>query len=277
MEQHPFLEDLYKRNSEALISFPDKQRACKFIDHLFNFLFLPKSVRNKQLFDLEKEYEFLQNQFSTILYDLIQDSDKAQQITEIYFEAMPRIYNQLLEDAQAILHFDPAAKSIEEVLVTYPGFFSTAIYRLSHELQELKIQLLPRLFTEHAHSKTGIDINPGAQIGSSFFIDHGTGIVIGETAIIGNNVKIYQGVTLGAINVAKELAETKRHPTIENNVIIYSGATILGGSTIIGHDSIIGGNVWLTHGVPSHSIVYNKSEVAVKDNLPYEDVINFVI
>jgi serine O-acetyltransferase len=139
------------------------------------------------------------------------------------------------------------------------------------------VKILPRIFTEYAHGKTGIDIHPGATIGKSFFIDHGTGIVIGETTVIGDNVKIYQGVTLGALNVSKDKASTKRHPTIEDNVIIYSGATILGGETIIGHDSVIGGNVWLTYSVLPNSIVYHKSEVAVKDKYPDAEVLNFVI
>ncbi len=135
----------------------------------------------------------------------------------------------------------------------------------------------PRLLSEYAHSKTGIDIHPGATIGASFFIDHGTGIVIGETTVIGNNVKIYQGVTLGAMNVAKSDATTKRHPTIGDNVVIYSGATILGGATNIGNDCIIGGNVWLTYSVPPFSIVYHKSEIKVRDNNPLPEALNFVI
>ena len=136
---------------------------------------------------------------------------------------------------------------------------------------------MPRLLSEFAHSKTGIDIHPNATIGESFTIDHGTGIVIGETAIIGNSVKLYQGVTLGALNVDKSQAITKRHPTIEDNVIIYSGATILGGRTVIGHDSIIGGNVWLTNSVESYSIVYHKSEIKVREKYNFSEVLNFVI
>jgi serine O-acetyltransferase len=175
------------------------------------------------------------------------------------------------------LKFDPAARSVEEVLVAYPGFYATAVYRLSHQLWEQGVEILPRLFTEYAHSKTGVDIHPGAHIGESFCIDHGTGIVIGETTIIGNNVKIYQGVTLGALQVSKDSAIVKRHPTIEDNVTIYSGATILGGQTVIGHDSIIGGNVWLTYSVPSFSVVYHKSEVKVRDKNPFPEPLNFVI
>jgi serine O-acetyltransferase len=198
-------------------------------------------------------------------------------MTEQFFEAIPLLYAKLMKDAEALLKFDPAARSVEEVLVAYPGFYATAVYRLSHQLWEQGVEILPRLFTEYAHSKTGVDIHPGANIGESFCIDHGTGIVIGETTIIGNNVKIYQGVTLGALQVSKDSAIVKRHPTIEDNVTIYSGATILGGQTVIGRDSIIGGNVWLTYSVPSFSVVYHKSEVKVRDKNPFPEPLNFVI
>jgi len=185
--------------------------------------------------------------------------------------------DNLWKDAQAIYDGDPAAESIDEVIIAYPGFLAISIYRFAHELYLLKIPLLPRLLSEYAHQVTGIDINPGAKIGDSFFIDHGTGIVIGETAEIGNNVKIYQGVTLGAMSVEKELAKMKRHPTIEDNVIIYSQAVILGGDTRIGHDSVIGGNVWLTQSVPPHSVVYHTSEVKVRKNGKFDAAIDFVI
>ena len=144
----------------------------------------------------------------------------------------------------------PAAKSREEVIRTYPGFYAVAAYRIAHQLHLLGIQGIPRIITEHAHSKTGIDIHPGAKIGNHFCIDHGTGVVIGETSVIGNHVKIYQGVTLGALSVNKEDATKKRHPTLEDNVVVYAGATILGGGTVIGRGSVIGGNVWLTESVP---------------------------
>lgn len=278
MSQESFIKRLFIQNSKSFSTFPDKELAEEFIDQLFDFLFLPKSVKHKQPSDLEKEYESLKGQFSSLVFDVLYDGNKTEEVTEIFFEAVPSIYHLLLKDAEAILQFDPAAKSVEEVLVAYPGFYATVVYRLSHQLFNQGIKILPRLFTEYAHSKTGIDINPGATIGKSFFIDHGTGIVIGETAIIGDNVKIYQGVTLGALNVTKELAKTKRHPTIEDNVIIYSGATILGGDTTIGHDSVIGGNVWLTYGVLPNSIVYHKSEIAVKDKMPITaEALNFVI
>jgi serine O-acetyltransferase len=175
------------------------------------------------------------------------------------------------------LNSDPAAKSIEEVITAYPGFFATFVYRMAHLLCQHECILLSRFFTEYAHSKTGIDIHPAAVIGRSFSIDHGTGVVIGETTIIGDHVKVYQGVTLGALNVSKAIASTKRHPTIEDNVVIYAGATILGGNTVVGSGSIIGGNVWLTNSVPPNSVVYHKSEVHVKDNNPFPEPLNFVI
>jgi serine O-acetyltransferase len=195
----------------------------------------------------------------------------------MFFDALPALYQKLLKDAEAILQSDPAAKSIGEVMAAYPGFYATVVYRLSNQLWKQGITLLPRLFSEYAHSRTGIDIHPGAEIGEAFSIDHGTGIVIGETTTIGDNVKIYQGVTLGALNVSKDKASMKRHPTIEDNVIIYSGATILGGQTIIGKGSVIGGNVWLTNSVPSNSVVYHKSEIHVKDNHQFPEPLNFVI
>jgi serine O-acetyltransferase len=152
-----------------------------------------------------------------------------------------------------------------------------AIYRLAHELYKLRIPIIPRIFTEHAHQITGIDIHPGAEIDSPFFIDHGTGIVIGETTKIGKNVKIYQGVTLGALSVDKSLSKVKRHPTIEDDVIIYSQSVILGGNTVIGKGCIIGGNSWLTQSVPPNSIVYSKMEMKVRSNEENFNTIDFVI
>ena len=277
MNQEAFINSLFNQNSKNFSLFPDKESAENFIDSLFNFLFLPKTVKHKQVADLTKEYESLKSHLSTLVYDVLLDSEKTQTVTANFFQIIPALYQELIKDANTILQFDPAAVSVEEVLVAYPGFYATAIYRLSHQLHKLGVTILPRIFTEYAHSKTGIDIHPCAEIGTSFFIDHGTGIVIGETSTIGNNVKIYQGVTLGALNVSKDKASTKRHPTIEDNVIIYSGATILGGNTIIGHDSVIGGNVWLTYSVLPNSIVYHKSEVAVKDKFPEIESFNFVI
>ena len=181
-----------------------------------------------------------------------------------FFMRVPFLKADMDNDARSIAENDPAASGVAEVILAYPGFYAIMVYRLAHELFKLGVPLLPRMISEQAHSTTGIDIHPGATIGKSFFIDHGTGIVIGETSIIGNRVKLYQGVTIGALNVTKALATVKRHPTIEDDVVIYAGATILGGSTIVGHDSIIGGNVWLTESVFPFSLVYHKSEVRIR-------------
>lgn len=172
-----------------------------------------------------------------------------------FFVQLPSIREALLLDAQAICDGDPAAHSVDEVILAYPGFYATAVYRLAHQLQGCRVPLVPRVLTEIAHRDTGIDIHPGAEIGASLAIDHGTGIVIGETAILGDRVKLYQGVTLGALSVEKRFAKTKRHPTIGDDVVIYANATILGGETVIGDGSRIGGNVWLTKSVPAHSVV----------------------
>lgn len=269
-----FIEELFQRSLGNVPNFPDKRQAASFADQLFAFLFTPRSDSREKLLIV---YEGLRSTFSSLVFDILKEETAAKQHTADFFTAIPGIYKQLLKDAAAIVEFDPAAESVEEVLVAYPGFFATAVYRIARQLYEQHLPTLPRLFSEHAHSKTGIDIHPGAQIGASFFIDHGTGIVIGETAVIGNHVKIYQGVTLGALNVAKELARSKRHPTIEDQVIIYSGATILGGNTIVGSHSVIGGNVWLTQSVAPHSIVYHKSEIVVRDKNPLPEPLNFVI
>ncbi|GAA4507814.1 hypothetical protein GCM10023172_39050 [Hymenobacter ginsengisoli] len=177
------------------------------------------------------------------------------------FNGLPMLREALLRDAEATLAADPAAQSMGEILSTYPGFYATALHRLAHALHQRGVPRLPRLLSEYAHQRTGIDIHPGARIGTAFCIDHGTGIVIGETAEIGAHVQIYQGVTLGALSVTKGLQGLKRHPTIEDHVVIYANATILGGSTVIGTRSIIGGNVWLTESVPSHSRVYHRAQL----------------
>ena len=202
---------------------------------------------------------------------------EAEEKTEAFFSRLSGVRERLYKDAACYLRNDPAAKSIEEVIISYPGFFALSIHRIAHELYTLGVPLIPRIFSEYAHSKVGIDIHPGATIGKNLFMDHGTGIVIGETTEIGNNVKIYQGVTLGAIYLEKKLSEVKRHPTVEDNVVIYSGATILGGSTVIGHDSTIGGGAWLTHSVIPYSLVYNKVDVKVKTVKGFEEPINYSI
>ncbi|HYF26839.1 MAG TPA: serine acetyltransferase [Baekduia sp.] len=193
-------------------------------------------------------------------------------VVERFFAALPGIRAALLLDAQAIYDGDPAAHSVDEVIVAYPGFYATAVYRLAHQLQGCEVPLVPRVLTEIAHRDSGVDIHPGARIGASFAIDHGTGIVIGETAVLGDRVKLYQGVTLGALSVEKRMAKTKRHPTIGDDVVIYANATILGGDTVIGSGSRIGGNVWLTRSVPAHSVVTPTARVdrADRDDEPLD-------
>ena len=173
-------------------------------------------------------------------------------------EEIPEIRRKIGLDVQAAFDGDPAAKSNEEVIVSYPGLQAITIYRIAHFLSVSGVPVIPRIMSEYAHGHTGIDINPAAKIGESFFIDHGTGVVIGESCEIGNNVKIYQGVTLGALSVKKELMNKKRHPTIEDNVTIYANATILGGKTVIGKGSIIGGNTWVTESVPPNTVLTQK-------------------
>ncbi len=184
-----------------------------------------------------------------------------ERLVERFFASLADVHQRLSEDARAIFEGDPAAKSVDEVLLTYPGFFAIAVFRVANLLQRLGMPLLPRLLTEVAHEKTGVDIHPGATIGRRFCIDHGTGIVIGETTHIGDGVKLYQGVTLGALTVEKGLADSKRHPTIGDEVVIYAGATILGGQTNVGHHSIVAGNAFVTTSVPAISVVTRKSEV----------------
>lgn len=176
-----------------------------------------------------------------------------------FVRTIPRLRELLKLDVEAAIDGDPAAKSYDEVIFSYPGVFAITVYRIAHEVYRLGVRLIPRIMTEYAHRETGIDIHPGARIGRRFFIDHGTGVVIGETTEIGENVRIYQGVTLGALSFPKEgvwtMRDEKRHPTLEDNVVVYSGATILGGDTVIGKDSVIGGNVWIVSSVPPKSKV----------------------
>ena len=172
---------------------------------------------------------------------------------------IPRLRERAMGDVEAALRGDPAAKSREEVILSYPGVEAVVCHRVAHELYVRGVPLIPRIMSEHVHGKTGIDIHPGASIDDGFFIDHATGVVVGETAVIGRNVKLYQGVTIGALSVTKELADEKRHPTIEDDVTIYAGATILGGKTVIGRGAVIGGNVWITASVPAFSVVYNRA------------------
>ena len=212
----------------------------------------------------QEKANHLKEQFSTICKGLT--IENALNIWTTYQASFCEIREKLDLDAKAFEKTDPACKSLGEVYLAYPGFHAIAIYRLSHELHKMNVPILPRMMSEYAHGITGVDIHPGANIGNSFFIDHATGIVIGETTVIKNHVKIYQGVTLGGIQVKKELASTKRHPTIENNVTIYANATILGGDVVIGENSIIGANVCIMQSVPANTTVIYKSENKIINN-----------
>ena len=208
------------------------------------------------LFDMLSEQISLSIRHDCFRYDqpCTDCEENGHKIALKLLEKIPNIRKALASDVKASYEGDPAAKSFDEIIFSYPGIFAIAVYRVAHELFKSGVPLLPRIMTEHAHSVTGIDIHPGAQIGESFVIDHGTGVVIGETTTIGKNVRIYQSVTLGALSIPRNSSDTfrgkKRHPTIEDDVIIYSGATILGGDTTIGARSVIGGNVWLTQSIP---------------------------
>lgn len=252
-----FIKDLFKVHQEAP-DIPEPSLVCNWLEALLGVLF-PEFSNHRY----ESEREFVQH-FREVELELhrillrIQDQLPADidSIERNFIDRLPETRTLLLEDAKATLSGDPAAVSLTEVIRTYPGFYAISVFRLAHIFYELEVPLIPRILTEDAHSKTGIDIHPGATIGTGLCIDHGTGVVIGETCHIGKQVKIYQGVTLGALSVKKEMAKTKRHPTIEDGVVIYSGATILGGNTVIGQNSVIGGNVWITESVPPGSRIY---------------------
>lgn len=216
----------------------------------------------------------LQNQVLSILSGLTENKEE---VCRQFFKKLDDIKEVLLKDANFILESDPAATDLIEVIAIYPGFFALFCYRIANYLASLSVSLLPRMISEYSHKVTGIDIHPLASIGSPFSIDHGTGIVIGATTQIGNFVKVYQGVTLGALSVEKSIASLKRHPTIEDNVVLYAGCTILGGETVVGRNSIIGGNVWLTNSIAPYSVVYHKSEISVRNHNTFQEPVNFTI
>jgi serine O-acetyltransferase len=272
------MEELQASRNSSEYDMPSRDLAQRFVEEAMNTLFPIRARRSNSSCEQEALLYQLESLLKLLLLPVKDElNEPLEKITHDFMKSLPKTYRDLLLDAEAIQNFDPAARSIGEVIIAYPGFFAILVYRLSHILYHLDVPIIPRLMSEYAHTKTGIDIHAGATIGKSFFIDHGTGVVIGESAIIKNNVKIYQGVTLGALQVKKSLAKKKRHPTVEDNVIIYSSATILGGDTIIGRNSIIGGNVWLTSSVESNSIVYHKHETRVRTNLDESKIINFQI
>lgn len=252
-----FLEQLFQKHN-ACMACPPSDKVIGFFDDLIGLLFPDLAIRH---FESIEEFKYFakknqQDLLSILQYHPENSNGTGAKKCADFFAMVPQIEEMLNEDAMAMFNGDPAAKSSQEVIRSYPGFKAIAAYRVAHALYTLGIDLIPRMISEVVHSRTGIDIHPGAQIGRSFCVDHGTGVVIGQTCIIGDHVKIYQGVTLGALSVKKEDAKVKRHPTIENGVVIYAGATILGGDTIIGKNTVIGGNVWITNSVPANSKIY---------------------
>jgi len=266
---HDFYQHIYEQQL-AVLEMPSNKKICGWATKILDVLFPERnSGEMKSVDDVKLAFE----QFELELEQLLSKSKACghcnhAQIAHQFFERIPALYELMCWDADALMDGDPAAQNKREVVRTYPGFFAICIFRMANELHRLGVPLIPRILTEHAHSKTGIDIHPGATIGHHLHIDHGTGLVIGETCTIGNYVKLYQGVTLGALSVDKVFSNVKRHPTIEDHVIIYSGATILGGETRIGHHSVIGGNVWLTSSVEPYTTVYHQATAKFIDSKP---------
>ncbi len=258
MDKEKIIAELNRHKKQPYLDYRLKEETENFTDLLFYTLFDVNTPVAENLDILEIKFSRLTD---LACWELEKPCFK---VWENYVSRLPEVLEKLNLDAEAILDCDPASLSIQEIYMAYPGFYAIAIYRLAHELYIQGFPLVPRLMTEYAHRQTGVDINPGAQIGKSFFIDHATGVVIGETAVIHDHVKLYQGVTLGALYVAKNLMKTKRHPTIMSNVTIYANATILGGETVIGENSVIGGNAWLTASVPPNSTVFHTPEIKIK-------------
>lgn len=265
-------DEIYTSLSQAVL--PDRNEIIRLINN-FRELFYPKHFGNRELYDCTIEYctgnlllqieQRMYRQINLVLLGKCGAGDagerdieaKASEISAAFMQTLPDIRRRMVLDIKAAYDGDPAAADYDQIIFSYPGVFAVMVYRIAHELTLLNVPLIPRVMTEYAHSRTGIDINPGAVIGRYFFMDHGTGIVIGETTEIGDNVQIYQGVTLGALSTrgGQDLRGKKRHPTIEDNVTIYSNASILGGKTVIGHDSVIGGSAFITASVPPNSKV----------------------
>lgn len=269
---------IYSTRNNLCCDVPSMTETHKYVDDFIHLLFPLKDNKNLSLRDIQMHLDRMRLKLKELLIPLEKELERSpEEIAADFFTQLPAVYKLLLSDAETFNQSDPAAKRVEEIILCYPGFYCLTVYRLAHILNKMNVPVLPRIMSEYAHGKTGIDIHPGATIGKNFFIDHGTGIVIGETTIVGDNVKIYQGVTLGALYVEKKLSDVKRHPTIEDNVIIYAGSTILGGNTVVGHNTIIGGNVWLTESVLPHSIVYSQHKTIIRDGNSFVEPVNFVI
>ena len=257
-----FFELLLSKHQQARVGI-DTEKLNKWVSDLLYLMFPVFTDAHLQVYgEIVSFYQELkQNLRSILIFNEPDQVERADRVANAFFDSLPQLRDILCQDLEAIYSGDPAARSREEVLLAYPGFFAITSHRIAHALHQDGVPLIPRIISKNTHRQTGIDIHPGAQIGSGFCIDHGTGIVIGETTQIGKMVKIYQGVTLGALSVKKEQAENKRHPTIGDGVVIYAGATILGGKTVIGENSVIGGNVWITQSLPPNSRVYYKAQL----------------
>ena len=258
MIKNQIIQNIKKLKSDFSTNYSIKTKTEIFTEKLFYTLFDGNALLDESI----EELEILFKEISSIACK--KPNPICDSIWDKYLATLPTVLEKLNQDAAYILKNDPASNNLEEVYLAYPGFYAIAIYRLSHELYELDLLLFSRLMSEYAHRITGTDIHAGATIASPFFIDHATGIVIGETTVIEKNVKIYQGVTLGALSITKEMKNTKRHPTVEEDVCIYANATILGGNTTIGKGSIVGGNSWVTKSIPANSIVTNTTTTEVK-------------
>ncbi|MBC7487939.1 MAG: serine acetyltransferase [Cytophagaceae bacterium] len=258
----PLINLLRKTHTAEWEATPSSQEAISWLTDLVQFLFpsnhLPKQSSYEGI--LKKNQIDLEN---ILLSYLDPKTTDIEAIVEAFYDSLGAIYENLRLDATKTYEYDPAATSVNEVIVSYPGFYAIAVYRIANKLTRLNVPVLPRIISEYAHGKTGVDIHPNATIGVPFMIDHATGVVIGETSVIGNNVIIYQGVTLGALFVAKEMSDIKRHPTVEDDVVIYARTTILGGNTVIGKNSIIGGSVFLTKSVEPNSQVFNTHQLRI--------------
>jgi len=258
MITNDFKKHLLAKHKAACLDCPSNEAIAHLFEDIMSLLF-PNfaEARLSSSEHIEQRLQGIEGRLMQLLQhhpSLCETS--ATEVAASLMSKLPLLEQSLDMDIQAIYEGDPAAKSTEEIVRSYPGFYAIAAYRVAHQLHRLGIKVIPRIITEHAHQRTGIDIHPAAQIDHSFCIDHGTGVVIGETSVIGHHVKIYQGVTLGALSVSKEDANSKRHPTIEPHVIVYANATVLGGDTVIGEYAVIGGNVWITDSVEPHSTVY---------------------
>ncbi len=271
-----FFKELNNFQSEKWVRAIDSKLIFNWIDDLFFILFPEKKLDIYQIEDLWQQNK---TDFELIIAEICnhKSENEISEISDKLYDKIPKIYKSLQKDAQAILDTDPAADCISEIINSYPGFLAIAFYRISNAISNLGINMLPRIISEYAHSKTGIDIHPNAKIDVPFVIDHGTGIVIGETCIIGKNVSIYQGVTLGALQVEKSMEEKKRHPTVEDNVVIYANATILGGSTIIGNNSVIGGNTFITKSVNPFTVVMQANKNNIINQQENQDINFFSI